>query len=349
MAIGFVVLAICSPGKLEPLKNSGGDEIAGALAEKTFVEIGGIRQGIFIRSENPENPVILYMHGGPGTPELPMILPHETGERLEKYFTVCYWDQRGAGMTYDSSITPADVTVERFVEDTREMTEYLRECFGKDKIYLMGHSWGSYLGVKTIQKYPELYAAYIGIGQVTDQRESEHLAYDYMLTRATEIGDKKAIAELSRFDRRSADFPTMDYMLSVARTPLMNKYHIGVTHAPISTAEIAKQILFSFGGYTVGEKMKYVRGMAFSQNVVFPPVLEDNLFHSARRFDIPVYVIQGKWDYQVSQVLAEAWLGEIEAPAKGFFEFENSAHSPNAEEPEKFVRLVREMAADQDL
>ena len=343
VVICFIVLAVCSPGKLEPLKDADGNEIAGALAEKTFVEIGGVRQGMFIRSENPQNPVILYLHGGPGSPELPMILPYEKEERLEKYFTVCYWDQRGAGMSFDGPLAPADVAVERFVEDAREVTDYLRERFGVDKIYLMGHSWGSYLGVKTIQKYPERYAAYIGIGQVTYQKESERIAYDYMLARATEIGDTKALGKLSRFDRQAANFPTMEYFLSAARTPLMNEYHIGVTHAPISTADIAKDILFSFGGYTVGEKIKYVRGMGFSLNEVFPQVLADNLFHSARKFEIPVYVMHGKWDYQVSQTLSERWLGEIEAPAKEFFTFDESAHSPNMEEPEKFVRIVREV------
>ncbi len=341
--IGLIVLAVCSPGRLKPLRDAEGNRIAGSLAEKTFLEIGGIRQGMFIRSENLENPVILYLHGGPGTPELPMNLPHEQPKRLEKYFTVCYWDQRGAGMSYRSDITPEDAAVEHFVEDTREVTEYLRERFGQDKIILMGHSWGSYVGVKTIQNYPELYAAYIAIGQVTDQKESERLAYDYMLAHATEIGDESAIRQLSKFDRQAVDFPAMDFVMSAARTPLMNRYHIGVTRAPISTADIAMDILFSFGGYTVGEKMQYVAGMGFSGVNVFPQVLADNLFLSARSFEIPVYVMHGKWDYQVSQVLSEAWFDGIEAPEKGYFVFENSAHSPNAEEPERFVHIVRQI------
>ncbi|MDR2882840.1 MAG: alpha/beta hydrolase, partial [Alistipes sp.] len=341
-AVGLVVLAVCSPGKPGPLEDAAGGEIVGALSEKTFVEIGGIRQGMFIRSENPENPVILFLHGGPGSPELPMILPREKEERLEKYFTVCHWDQRAAGMSYSGDIAPADVTVERFVEDTREVTEYLRRRFGQERIILMGHSWGSYLGVKTIQKHPGLYAAYIGIGQVTDQRESERLAYDHMLARATETGDEKALEQLGKFDRQAADFPTLDYILSV-RTRLMNKYRIGVTREPVSMASIAKEILFSFGGYTLGEKVKYVRGMVFSSNEVFPQVLADNLFDSARRFEIPVYVAHGAWDYQVSHALAEKWMAGIEAPAKGFFTFDGSAHSPIMEEPEKFVRTVREI------
>ncbi len=211
VAAGFVILAASSPGRLKPLKDADGREIASALAEKTFLEIGGLRQGMFIRSENPANPVILFLHGGPGSPELPMIIPAEHPERLEKYFTVCYWDQRGAGMSFDESLTSADAALERYVEDTRDVTEYLRERFGVDKIYLAGHSWGSYLGVKVIEAYPELYAAYIGIGQVTRQQESERLAYDYMLTHATEIGDEEAVAQLQQFDPGAADFPTMEY------------------------------------------------------------------------------------------------------------------------------------------
>lgn len=346
LLIGLVVVAINSPGKLDTLKDKDGKEITGSLSEKNFTEIGGIQQGFFIRSENPENPVILFLHGGPGSPELPFIIPAEKEERLEKYFTVCYWDQRGAGMSYYNGFTPSDATVERFVEDTREMTEYLLERFGKDKIYLIGHSWGSYLGVKTIQKYPELYAAYIGIGQVTDQKNSERLAYDYMLTHAMETGDKKAIEQLGKFDLIAADFPTIDYILSMARTPLMNKYHIGFRRAPISMSDLAKELLF-FNGYTLGDKFDVIRGMTFGMNI-FLHVLADNLFESALQFEVPVYIVQGQYDYQVSYTLAKAWFEKIEAPGKDFFTFDQSAHSPNTEEPEKFVRIVREIAAKQD-
>ena len=106
LLIGLVVLVVNSPGKLEPLKDNTGKEIVGSLTEKGFIEIGGIQQGFFIRAENPENPVILFLHGGPGSPELPMLIPHEGFERLEKYFTVCYWEQRGAGMSFSNSVNP---------------------------------------------------------------------------------------------------------------------------------------------------------------------------------------------------------------------------------------------------
>ena len=160
------------------------------------------------------------------------------------------------------------MTTEQMVEDTRQMTEYLQRRFNQEKIYLTGHSWGSYLGVKTIEKYPENYIAFIGIGQVTNQIESEKLAYDYMLQHAMEINDESAVKNLKKFDKNAADFPTNDYIMTV-RMSLMNKYGIGFAHEKtISTIDMMKIILF-FKGYTLSEKINYLRGMMFSQKTLF--------------------------------------------------------------------------------
>ena len=124
-----LVVLINSPGELTPLKDEQGNVIQGSISEKVWVEIGGIQQGMFIRGENSENPVILYLHGGPGTPMLQFISyleKIEENERIEKYFTICYWDQRGAGMTYSKASTPSEMTIEQMVEDTRDVTEYLK-------------------------------------------------------------------------------------------------------------------------------------------------------------------------------------------------------------------------------
>jgi len=344
LLIGLVVLVVNSPGKLETLKDIEGKEIVGSLAEKNFIEIGGIRQGFFIRAENPEKPVILFLHGGPGSPELPMIIPYEVFERLEKYFTVCYWDQRGAGMSFSKSMDPATMTTEQMVEDTRQMTEYLQRRFNQKKIYLIGHSWGSYLGVKTIEKYPENYIAYIGIGQVSDQIESEKLAYDYMLQLATEINDKSAVTDLLKFDKNDPDFhKNLDYVMTVRGT-LMNKYGIGFMHkGTLSMFDMAKIMLF-FKGYTLSEKVNYLKGNFLSISALWDSVIEDNLFESSTIFQIPVYITQGKYDYQVSYKLAREWFDKIEAPQKAFFTFENSAHGVIIEEPVKFVQIIREIA-----
>ena len=344
LLIGLIVLAVNSPGKLESLKDGKGKEITGSLVEKSFIEISGIQQGFFIRAENPENPVILFLHGGPGSPELPLLIPYEVSERLEKYFTVCYWEQRGAGISFNNSIDPATMTVAQMVEDTRQMTEYLQHRFNQEKIYLIGHSWGSYLGVKTIEQYPENYFAYIGIGQVSNQTESEKLAYDYMLQHAMEINDVSAVKNLQKFDKNAPDFSkNLDYIQTV-RSSLMNKYGIGFAHEETISMIDAAKLILSFKGYTLSEKVNYLRGMVFSQTTLWDNVIEDNFFESSTIFQVPVYITHGKYDYQVSHALAREWFDKIEAPQKAFFTFENSAHGTIIEEPEKFVQIIREIA-----
>ncbi|MDR1798255.1 MAG: alpha/beta hydrolase [Clostridiales Family XIII bacterium] len=304
---GLLAVLVNSPGTPEPLRDGQGDVI-------------------------------------PGTPLLQFISYLEGEERLEKYFTVCYWDQRGAGMTYTGSTDPGTMTVEQMVEDTRVVTEYLKERFGRDKIYRLGHSWGSYLGVKVIEKYPEDYLAYIGVGQVSDQTESERLAYAYMLERARDEGDGDVIEKLGRFDPVAEDFPSLEYLVK-ARTGILNRYGVGHLHQGLTFRDILKTF-FVFKGYTLREKVNWFRGADFSMIHLFPVLLDDDLFASSAAFDVPFYVVQGKYDFQVSRVLAEEYLNAVTAPKKGFYECAHSAHSPNMEEPEVFIGILREIARE---
>lgn len=341
LMVSLAILCINSPGSLPQLKDENGKVIPDALNEKVWMDVNGEKHGMFIRGENPENPVILYLHGGPGTPLLPFISYLEKSERLEKYFTVCYWDQRGAGMSYSPQTDATTLTVGQMVEDAHVVTQYIKSRFGQDKIYLIGHSWGSYLGVKTIEKYPEDYCAYFGIGQLSYQLESERLAYAYMLEHAKLTGDMKAVEDLEKHDPYSQGFPQKDYNLQV-RTLLMNKYGIGMLHEGVTFGKITRALL-AFRGYTLSEKIKFVRGMNQSIEVMFDDLTNDNLFQTSPHFEIPFYVFQGVYDYQVSYALARQYLDAIEAPRKCFYTFGNSAHSPNMEEPEKFISLMREI------
>jgi pimeloyl-ACP methyl ester carboxylesterase len=242
LLVSLLIIMVNSPGKLASLKDSQNNLIEGSVSDKVWIEVNGIKQGMFIRGENTQNPVILYLHGGPGTPMLQFISYLEKNERLEKYFTVCYWDQRGSGMTYSKGTDPSTMTLNQMVEDTREVTEYLKSRFNQDKIYLIGHSWGSYLGVKTIEKYPENYLAYIGIGQLSNQTESERLAFQYMLKYAKEINDKTVIKKLEKYDPYADNFPQYDYLLKV-RTGVLNKYGIGHLHEGLTFQDILKHFL----------------------------------------------------------------------------------------------------------
>ena len=169
------VLLAWSPGKPEPFLDENGNLLAGSISEKIRVQYQRRGTRDVYQKQRYNNPVLLFVHGGPGMPEYWLTQRYPTD--LEDYFTVVWWEQRGAGLSYNPDIPPETMTAEQFVSDTLEVTNYLRQRFGKEKIYLMAHSWGSYIGIQAAAREPELYYAYIGMGQISYQIQSEQLAY----------------------------------------------------------------------------------------------------------------------------------------------------------------------------
>ena len=326
-------------GKAIKLTDKNGSEYKNGISTREKVKIGGEEQYIFLTGENKDNPVLLFLHGGPGSPEV-ALNSFKEGERLEEKFTVCYWEQRGSGLSYNAKPeNDEDMTLDLMVSDTLELSNYLRNRFNQDKIYIMGHSWGSFLGVKAIIEKPEYYKAYFGIGQVVNQVESEKLAYEYMVNKAKQIGDKKALKEFEKYNIENESFPENKYILTT-RTKYMNKYGIGIMHEEnYKMSKLIKEVLL-FEGYSLSDFVKYGLGGLYSNKTLFKYVLEDNLMDNSYKFEIPVYILQGKYDYQVSHDLAKKYYEKIEKKKKGFYSFENSAHSPNFEETDKFLDIV---------
>lgn len=162
------ILLIWSPGKPEPFLDENGNLLAGSISEKIRVNINGMEQGMFIKSKNINNPVLLFVHGGPGMPEYWLTQNYPTG--LEDHFTVVWWEQRGAGLSYNPDIPAETMTAEQFISDTLEVTNYLRQRFGKEKIYLMAHSWGSYIGIQAAARARVVLRLYWrGTGFISDQ------------------------------------------------------------------------------------------------------------------------------------------------------------------------------------
>ncbi|NNU78455.1 alpha/beta fold hydrolase [Clostridium estertheticum] len=221
-----IILLVQSPGKVNPLRDKNGNVMKDSISEKINVKINGVNMGMIIKSENISNPVLLFVHGGPGMPEYFLTETYPTG--LEKYFTLVWWDQRGAGLSYSSDISAKTMTTNQFVSDTISVTNYLREHFGQDKLYLMGHSWGSYIALQAAAKSPELYHAYIGVGQTSNQMESEKIAYKYMIKYYNAKGDKKTVKKLE-----ATPIETMDSLSDAykkIRDDLMHRAGIGTTH-----------------------------------------------------------------------------------------------------------------------
>lgn len=305
------------------------------MNEKIYVEINGIKQGMFLQIENLENPVLLFLHGGPGSPEIAFTAKYPTG--LEKIFTVCWWEQRGSGISYNPRLAKKEMTIEQMISDTIAVTHYLRKRFSKEKIYVMGHSWGSLLGVLTVQQAPQLFHAYIGIGQVARQLESERLAYTFMLQEFKKANNKKMLRKLERFPVDKGGEVSFPYL--GVRSDGMMKLGIGVMHNCTSMMELVITLL-GYKGYTLKEKLNFPRGSSFSLKYLWGFVLQSDLFTQVPELRVPVYIFQGKYDYQVSYVIAKEYATAVNAPVKGFYTFEHSAHSPCFEEPDKMCHIL---------
>jgi pimeloyl-ACP methyl ester carboxylesterase len=334
----FGTLLAVSPGKVKPFLDEQGRVLAGSIAEKIHVNINGVQQGMFIIGKNVGNPLLLFVHGGTAMPEYFLTQNYPTG--MEQYFTVCWWDRRNAGLSYSADVPPETWTLEQSIADTLAVTNYLRSRFHKDKIYMMAHSGGSLIGIQAAARAPELFYAYIGVGQMSYQLQSEILSYEYMLKRYKEIGNTSMVQQLE------AAPPTMTVPLPAAymkvRDSAMHDLGVGTTHDMTSVMTGVFLASWLFRQYTVGEKLALWRGKFSSDKLLWDKMISTDLTQQIQKLDLPVYFFHGKYDYTVSYPLAKAYLDRLQAPIKGFYTFEHSAHSPMFEEPDKMKQIVQE-------
>ena len=331
------ILLVLSPGHPGPLRDESGNVRAGSISEKIRVEINGAQQGMFIKSRNPSNPVLLFLHGGTGMPEYFLSMKYPTG--LEDYMTVVWWDRRGAGLSYDPKAPQDTLSIEQYVSDTLAVSNHLRTRFQKDKIYLMAHSGGTIIGIQAAARAPDLYYAYIGIGQMTHQLKSEMLAHEYMVGRYRGAGNDHMVRQLE------AAPPTMTVPLPAPymrlRDKAMHELGVGTTRDMKSVMKGVFLASWLCPDYTVMEKLNIWRGKFSSDARLWDKIVAMDLTKMVSTLEVPTYFFHGKYDYTVSYPETKAYLGRLRAPVKGFYSFDQSAHSPMFEEPLK----VREIMA----
>ncbi len=344
MLIAFAVLLICvfgavsalwvfSPGTAPLFLDQAGRIVADSISEKLHVDINGVAQGMFIRGKDKTKPVLLFLHGGPGMPEFAISQNYPTV--LEDHFVVCWWEQRGSGLSFNTDIPPDTLNERQLVSDTLAVTNYLRSRFAQDKIYLMAHSGGTFFGIQAAAQEPELYHAYIGVAQMSRQLDSEKLAYTYMIEQFKTGGNSAMVAKLEKIPL--LEMQTMPSSYRALRDEAMHSLGIGTTHSMTSVVRGIFMPVMLSGAYTLGEKINIWRGKwsAASTNM-WNDILATDLTLKVAKLDIPVYFIGGIYDYTVSHSLALEYFQLLKAPMKGFYTFQHSAHSPLFEEPEKF-------------
>jgi pimeloyl-ACP methyl ester carboxylesterase len=327
------ILLMYSSGKIEPYLDENGKPLIGSISDKICINIGGVQQGMFIKSKNINNPILLYVHGGPAFPNY--FLMDKFKPELEDYFTVCYWEQRGGGLSYTPEVTLESMNFNQLASDAIEVTNYLRKRFGKEKIYIMAHSGGTPIALLAVQKEPKLYDAYIGMGQMTNQAKSEKMAYQYMLEQYTANGNQKSVNQLKKYPVLDADSNILPFYKSNIRDQYMHELGIGTMHKMTSVFWGIFIPVWTCKAYTLREKINIWQSK-FSflpKTNLINEMLETDFSVNVPKLNIPVYFLSGKYDLTVNINLSKAYLTQLQAPLKGFYTFNNSAHSPLFEEP----------------
>lgn len=296
-------------------------ETANGIESLETVELNGDEQWIYLRGHDRDNPVLLYLHGGPGMTELP--IARSFGLELEKHFTVVHWDQRGSGKSRSGELPASELTIQTYLNDVLTLTNHLRERFDDQKIYLVGHSWGSLLGALTVRDHPALYHAYVGVGQIANMAENEDVSLAYVRDRASAQGNTKALEELAHVDPAmyGSDFAQMQIQrkwLFIYEGSLRGISMFGLAWQYISSPE-----------YSLGDLVNLVRGSSELPLVLWQEVMEIDLTEEASHFDLPVYFFAGKYDYNTPSVLAEDYLNNLTAPHKELIWFPESSHFLN--------------------
>ena len=334
---GLVLVAtaafVARPAATDPIVDADGQMVAGSVAELTRVEIGGHDLSMMIRGRSVQNPVLLFLAGGPGGSELGAMRRHS--QALEEDFVVVTFDQRGTGKSYDQLDPTSTLTLDQAVEDTLEVATYLRDRFGQDKVYLAGQSWGTVLGVLAVQRQPQLFSAFIGVGQMVSPAETDRIFYRDTLAWASESGNTGVVDKLTRSG--PPPYTTMlDYEPALSYEQEVYPY----SHAGNSEGAGGMGENIFVGEYTLLEQLHIFGGFMDTFSVLYPQIQDVDFRTQATSLDVPVYLVEGRHEAPGRAQLAKQWFALLEAPSKKLATFENSGHRPLWEQPTQFHDLM---------
>ncbi|KAA3639894.1 MAG: alpha/beta hydrolase, partial [Bacteroidetes bacterium] len=295
-----------------------------SIATINYIEIGGVEQCVLIRGEDTDNPILLFLHGGPGMPM--MYMAHEFQRPLEKHFTVVQWDRRGAGKTYSRNIPSAEsMNVNQILKDAFTLIDTLKTRYNQEKIILAGHSFGTYLGSIMVSQRPELFSAYVSIGQVVDNARSLTLQEAFIREQAEKSGRDDIISALEQPSKPGFE----NWLFEFGGELKESKSFFPLIWSGLQAPE-----------YTLAETLDVAKGSSFSSLNMKYNVLTNSILEEITAYNIPVYFFIGQSDYTTPHELVQKYYETITAPDKEIVYFENSAHFPFFEEPEKFCKEI---------
>ncbi len=294
----------------------------GGIDTLMALEIGGIKQWISVRGANPSNPILLFIHGGPGSPMMPESWTFE--RPWEDFFTVVQWDQRNAGKTFSAAGRKPDphLTIDRMQADAEALVDSLRHRYGKQKIFLMGHSWGSILGLRVAQARPEWLYAYIGVGQVVNGMRNEVVGYRQTLAEARRVGNDSAVRALEAL----APYPDPGRPLSMDKIIIERRWDVALGGMLYGKSRDQSSDAWQLSpDYTAYDDTSAILGIGISVKALLPAMAATD-FDADTVFRTPVFIFAGKEDRTTPESEAKAYFDRIHAPAKTFFEIDHAAH-----------------------
>lgn len=319
-----------------PIVDANGKPLPGSIATLERVNLNGSQQWVSIRGKDVTQPVLLFLAGGPGGSQLATERFALNG--LEDHFVVVNWEQPGAGKSFDA-VDRTTLTPERYIEDAHALVLMLRERFEQEKIYVLGESWGSALGIMLAQRYPELFQAFIGTGQMVAFLENDILCYEFALQQARDRGDLQKVEALTK------QGPPPYYGQDVAWQEaafLMDTF--AYMNANPAIADNGANTFRDLGApeYGLYDKVSWFRGVIETLGVVYPQLWNVDFRQQATKLDVPVYFLIGRHDVNAPTVLVEQYYDVLDAPHKEIVWFEHSGHTPWVSESDRFVQVMAE-------
>ncbi|MDX8365860.1 alpha/beta hydrolase [Cytobacillus sp. IB215665] len=306
--------------------------IQDSIASLEMIRIGGVEQCILIRGKNKHKPLILFLHGGPGAAQIGYA--PKLQQKLEEDFVVVNWDQRGAGKSYSKEVQIDSLNISQFLSDVHELVVLLLQRFNQQKLYLVGHSWGSLLGSIFVKRHPELIHAYIGVGQFVNMVKNEEISYRFTLEKANKTKNNKAKKQLEKIG-----YPPYNKMTDIViQRKWLDKFG-GAVYGSTQMKSIRKSV--SYREYSIIDWLRFMRHnkFSFSNSKLWDELMAMDLVSEVDEMKVPVYICVGRYDYTTPFELAEEYYEHLKAPKKELVWFEKSAHSPNFEEPDKFYEV----------
>ncbi len=334
-AAGLVAFAVvlARPPSTEPIAGPDGAQLGGSVAELSTVEVDGRALGMMIRGHDPGNPVLLFLAGGPGGSERGAMRNHLPD--LEKHFTVATWDQRGTGTSYPALDPTSTYTLDSAVADTIAVTNSLRERFGKDKIYLLGQSWGTILGVLAVQQQPQLYAAYIGTGQMVDPPETDRIFYTDTLAWARGSGNTTLTDRLTAIGQ--PPYANMlDYETALTHEQQVYPYD----HTGNSEGAGGYSTNFIVPEYALIDQVHLLGSFLDTFAVLYPQIQDVDFRTDARTLPVPAYFVEGAHEARGRAEPFAQWYAALSAPRKELAVLDHSGHRPLFEQPQQFVTFM---------